>query len=75
MAVEDEQVNTLKRLLETVSYVKTIEEEGIEPKENEISAPSTRQEKIKAILAEAKGTKLFSDIEDPVEWQREIRKN
>ena len=31
-------------------------------------------ERIKKILDEAKGKDLFKDIEDPSEWQRELRK-
>ena len=70
--VEDENAAILKKLLQEVSFVKSIEEE--QTQETGRSAKETSPEKIKTILDQAKGKNLFHDIKDPVEWQREIRK-
>jgi hypothetical protein len=69
--VEDEQAGLLKKLLEQVSFVKSIEEEpiAIELQKNESAL-----EQIKKIQQEIGNKNLFKDIKDPVEWQREIRK-
>jgi hypothetical protein len=73
ITVEDEHVGLLRKLLNEVPFVKNIEEE---PKvfDNEVYEPKSSLERIKKILDEAKGKNLFEDIKDPVEWQREIRK-
>ena len=65
----------MRKLLEDVSYVKNIEEEhlGIVEKHNDNDSGSVVN-RIKKILDEAKGKDLFKDIEDPSEWQRELRK-
>jgi len=65
--VDDEQADELKRLLHDISIVKYVEEEQINTDEPNVT-------RIKRILDAAKGKNLFKDIKDPVEWQREIRK-
>ena len=72
ITVEDENAGMLKKLLREVSFVKSIEEEEVIEKDS--SVKETSLERIKKILDEAKGKNLFKDIEDPVEWQREVRK-
>jgi hypothetical protein len=72
ITVEDEQADLLRKLLQDVSYVKKIEEEhDVMTEENN---KKTVLDRIKKILDEAKGKDLFKDIEDPSEWQRELRK-
>lgn len=73
VAVEDEQAGALKHLLEAVSFVKDVQEEVKQPTA-ETPSPAPALDKIKAILASANGKELFADIEDPVEWQRQLRK-
>ena len=72
VVVEDEQAGLLKKLLEQVSFVKSIEEDGIVI--NEPQKTESTYERVKKLLDEAKGKNLFKDIEDPSEWQRELRK-
>jgi hypothetical protein len=73
ITVEDENAGMLKKLLQEVSFVKSVEEE--EPTiEKDVNVKETSAERIKKILDKAKGKNLFKDIEDPVQWQREIRK-
>jgi len=67
--VDDEQAEELKKLLHDISFVKSVEEEQIE-----VMAPDTKYVKIKRILDAAKDKELFKDIQDPVEWQKNIRK-
>ncbi|MDB5088106.1 MAG: hypothetical protein JWR09_2100 [Mucilaginibacter sp.] len=71
VTVEDENADLLKKLLQEVSFVKNVEEETIVNKSHESESSYDR---IKKILNEAKGKNLFADIKDPVEWQRELRK-
>lgn len=68
--VEDEDTESLKKILNAIPYVKNIAVEN----DSTLSEPSTQYQKIKKILDDAKGKNLFQDIKDPVEWQREIRK-
>lgn len=72
ITVEDKKANSLRKLLQDVSYVKNIEEEHLAIVEKNDNG--TVLHRIKKILDEAKGKDLFKDIEDPSEWQREIRK-
>lgn len=72
ITVDDENAGMLKKLLKEVSFVKSVEEEKVIEKGT--SSKETSLERIKKILDEAKGKNLFKDIEDPVEWQRKIRK-
>ncbi len=67
ITVEDDEVNVVKKLLLDSGAVKSIEEE----RKEEMQTP---YERIKALLDDAKGKNLFADIEDPSEWQRQIRK-
>jgi hypothetical protein len=71
VTVEDENADLLKRLLQEVSFVKNVEEEVVVNKSQE---PKSSYDRIKKLLNEAKGKNLFADIKDPVEWQRELRK-
>ncbi|MDB4905154.1 MAG: hypothetical protein JWQ63_4435 [Mucilaginibacter sp.] len=73
VTVEDEQADNLRKLLQEVPFVKNIEEENLTDN-NKIKITESSYERIKKILDEAKGKNLFKDIEDPSEWQREIRK-
>jgi hypothetical protein len=73
ITVEDEQAGMLKKLLYEISFVKSVEE-GHEVIAKNQTNEETSLDKIKKILDEAKGKNLFKDIEDPSEWQREIRK-
>jgi Xaa-Pro aminopeptidase len=72
LVVEDEQAGLLKKLLEQVSFVKSIEESPAIDAEN--SGAETTLEQIKKIQQEIGNKNLFKGIKDPVEWQREIRK-
>ncbi|MDB4921372.1 hypothetical protein [Mucilaginibacter sp.] len=72
VTVEDENADLLKKLLREVSFVKNVEEEEIVV--NKSNEPESSYDRIKKILNEAKGKNLFADIKDPVEWQRELRK-
>ena len=74
VTVEDEKAEALKNILRGVPFVKNIEES--EPVDDKIllREPESAYERIKKILDDAKGKDLFKEIKDPVEWQREIRK-
>jgi len=69
--VDDERTESLKRILNEIPYVRGVE---VEEADVLLSEPSTQYKSIKKILDKAKGKNLFQDIKDPVEWQREIRK-
>lgn len=73
VVVEDEQAGLLKKLLQEVSFVKSVEEDTAVVT-NKFQEPELHYERIKKILEDAKGKNLFKDIKDPSEWQREIRK-
>lgn len=68
--VDDEHADLLRKFLQGISFVKSIDEEH---QANIIDTESTVY-KITKIMDEAKGKELFKNIEDPSEWQREIRK-
>lgn len=71
--VEDEKADSLKKLLQEVPFIKSFEEEP--PSTGSmLHEPETPYERIKKILESAKGKDLFKDIENPSEWQRQIRK-
>jgi hypothetical protein len=70
VVVEDEQAGLLKKLLEQVSFVKSIEEASMVDTEYQ----ETSFETIKKIQQEIGNKNLFAAIKDPAEWQREIRK-
>lgn len=65
--VEDDEAEALKRVLLEMRSVKSVEEEKQDKAQ-------TAYERIKTILDNAKGKNLFAEIEDPSEWQRQIRK-
>lgn len=67
--VDDDQADELKRLLHDISFVKSVVEEQIQT-----DGANVTYNRIKKILDSAKGKELFKDIKDPVEWQKEIRK-
>jgi hypothetical protein len=70
--VDDDRAGMLKNLLQEVSFVKSVEE-APEDKNGSLE-DETAVERIKKILNEARGKNLFKDIEDPSEWQRELRR-
>ena len=70
ITIEDEQADLLRKLLKDIPYIKKVEEEEKGREDHQSSALKN----IKAILEVAQGKNLFNDIEDPVAWQREIRK-
>jgi hypothetical protein len=72
ITVEDEQADLVRKLLHGVSFVKSIEEEPVV--KLELPEKGSTVDRIKKILDEAKHKNLFTDIKDPVEWQRELRK-
>jgi hypothetical protein len=73
ITVEDEKADQLKELLLGIAFVKNV---GAEEPVLETSSkrPESSYERLKEILESAKGKDLFKDIEDPSEWQRQIRK-
>ncbi|HJP62311.1 MAG TPA: hypothetical protein VJ844_02660 [Mucilaginibacter sp.] len=73
IVVEDEKAGQMEQLLHGITFVKSIEKEG-DPIINELREPEVRYERLKEIIESAKGKNLFADIEDPSEWQRQIRK-
>ncbi|HWZ15095.1 MAG TPA: hypothetical protein VNW95_07625 [Mucilaginibacter sp.] len=73
ITVEDEQVALLRELLKQVSFVKNIEED-YSPDAIGTSSTNPSYDRIKKLLDEARGKNLFNNIDDPSEWQRELRK-
>ena len=73
VVVEDEQAGLLKKLLQEVSFVKSVEEEPLKTTAV-LQEPESAYEKLKKIQQEIGDKELFKDIKDPVEWQREMRK-
>ncbi len=73
ITVEDEQADILRKLLQEVSFVKNIEEEHPGDRNTGTNAASSYQQ-IKKLLDNAEGKNLFKDIDDPSQWQRELRK-
>jgi hypothetical protein len=73
ITVEDEQVALLRELLKQVSFVKNIEEDHSSNTINSSNAEPSYN-KVKKLLDEARGKNLFKNIDDPSEWQRELRK-
>jgi UDP-N-acetylmuramyl tripeptide synthase len=69
--VDDDRTESLKKILNEIPYVRGVE---VEVDDVLLSEPSTQYQNIKKILDKAKDKNLFQDIKDPVEWQREIRK-
>ncbi|MGY4536687.1 UDP-N-acetylmuramyl tripeptide synthase [Mucilaginibacter sp. UYNi724] len=69
--VDDDRTESLKKILSEIPYVHDV---AVENDNASLKEPSTQYERIKSILDKAKGQDLFKDIKDPVEWQREIRK-
>jgi hypothetical protein len=74
--VDDERTDSLEQILREIPYVKDICVESNQPL-NQLQ-PTAQYERIKKywiMLDNAKGKELFKDIEDPAEWQREIRRD
>ena len=71
--VDDERKDSLERILREIPYVKDIKVEG-ETQNEQLQEPPTQYDRIKKVLDAARGKDLFKDIKDPVEWQRQIRK-
>jgi len=69
VTVDDDGVESLKDILRNISYVREVVVAEIA-----LHDPISQYEKIKNILNNAEGKRLFDDITDPVEWQRDIRK-
>jgi Xaa-Pro aminopeptidase len=67
VTVDDEQADELKKLLNNISFIRSVEQE-------QINEPDVTYTKVKKILDAAKGKELFKDIKDPLEWQKNIRK-
>lgn len=70
ITVDDERTESLKKILKDIPYVRNI---AVKSSDAAINEP-TQLDRIKAILNASKGKDLFHDIKDPVEWQRNIRK-
>jgi len=68
--VDDGYENSLERILKEIPFVKEVEIQNV----NQLNEPETQYQRLKMILDKAKGKKLFNDINDPVEWQRNLRK-
>ena len=72
IVVEDEQAELLKKLLNEISFIKSIVEESASSADD-VSSGSTL-EQIRKIQQEIGDKKLFVEITDPESWQRQIRK-
>ncbi|MBS1531683.1 MAG: hypothetical protein JSU01_15360 [Bacteroidetes bacterium] len=73
VTVEDEKADQLKELLWGIAFVKNVEAEQ-STVESVAREPKISYARLKKILASVKDKDLFKDIEDPSEWQRQIRK-
>ena len=69
--VDDERTDSLRKILSEIPYVRNVE---VENAVSELKEPVSTYERIKKIQEEIGDKKLFEDIKDPSEWQREIRK-
>ncbi|QEC78460.1 hypothetical protein [Mucilaginibacter ginsenosidivorax] len=69
--VDDERTESIKKILSEIPYVRNV---VVDTQSALLTEPLSQYERIKKALDEAKGKNLFADIEDPVEWQRELRK-
>ena len=69
--VDDERTESIKKILNEIPYVRNV---VVDTQSAPLIEPLSQYERIKKVLDEAKGKNLFADIEDPVEWQRELRK-
>ncbi|MFD0764061.1 hypothetical protein ACFQZI_04315 [Mucilaginibacter lutimaris] len=68
--VDDDRTESLKKILSEIPYVHEVEEETT----TQLKDPQSTYERIKKIQEEIGDKKLFEEIKDPSEWQREIRK-
>ncbi|GGH20482.1 hypothetical protein [Mucilaginibacter phyllosphaerae] len=69
--VDDERIESLKKILSEIPYVHEVE---VEETTSQLNDPQSTYERIKKIQEEIGDKKLFENIKDPSEWQREIRK-
>lgn len=69
--VDDERTESIKKILNEIPYVRNV---VVDRQSAPLTEELSQYERIKKVLDEAKGKNLFADIKDPVEWQREIRK-
>jgi hypothetical protein len=67
--VDDDQADELKKMLNGLDIVRSIEEEH-----NDNVTENSLLQRMEDILYAVKGKELFKDITGPVEWQRNIRK-
>ena len=73
ITTEDEKAILLRNLLKDSPFITSIQEEN-----HTIQLPVADDfsiNKIKRLLADAKGKGLFKDVPDASEWQRAMRKN
>ena len=69
--VDDERIESLKRILQEIPYVHEIEEVRTS---YQLQNTNSTYEKIKKIQEEIGDQDLYEDIKDPSAWQRQIRK-
>jgi len=71
--IEDGHEEDLKKMLHDVSFVLEIKDD-LSALKNRVSEPMSPYERLVQIQEEIGDKKLFEEIKDPSEWQREIRK-
>lgn len=69
--VDDDRTESLKKILSEIPYVHDV---AVEQTGTQLNDPQSTYERIKKVQAEIGDKKLFENIKDPSEWQREIRK-
>lgn len=70
LSIEDSKAEVVIALLRSLPFDLNVIENKNELSKSE--KPKTMKE-LGKVLAKMKGTNMFSDIEDPVEWQKRIR--
>ena len=68
--VDDDRTESLRKILSEIPYVHGVEEDLA----TQLKDPESTHEKIKKIQEDIGDQKLFENIIDPSEWQREIRR-
>ncbi len=71
LIIEDGTEDELKKVLHAASFKAEFVHKNFT---DQVAEPQTQYQKLKKILDTAKGKDIFQDIEDPAEWQRQIRK-
>ncbi|MET3979331.1 hypothetical protein ABIB62_001917 [Mucilaginibacter sp. UYP25] len=69
--VDDDRTESLKKILSEIPYVHDV---AVEQTGTQLNDPQSTYERIKKVQEEIGDKKLFENIKDPSEWQREIRK-